>query len=361
MSLLLLFSGTPAAPPASGITVASLGTGTGLTSGVHTLSITVPSGTDKLVVCVSGTHGSHTPAVDSVKYGGVDLTLAKAQATTSFGTEIWYLDSPTAATANVVVTWGSGGASDASSGTVTALAVDGAATGGPQATAGSTETSTTHQDTDVTSTTDGAVSIESSCRSFGVTGSPAEGQTERSELSDSGGTGGTGGAAYEILGAAGTYSQDYDWSGSCTAVYAVAVWGEAPVTYTATVTASAGGSAAATASHTAPVYTAAVTATAGGYSGASASHTAPVYTATVTAAAGGAAAAVAGVTNPTYTATVTASAGGAAAAVGATTGIQTTFAPHRRALETGRVRATENGLVWALETGRVHALEGGDS
>lgn len=219
--------GALTAAAAPGTTVTSLGTGTGLTSGVHTLSITVPSSTDKLVVCVSGTHGSHTPAVDGITFNGVALTLAKAQATTSFGTEIWYLDAPDAGTHDVVVTWGSGGASDANSGTVTALAVDGAATGAPQATAGSTETSTTHQDTDVTSTTDGAVSIESSCRSFGVTGAPAEGQTERSELSDASGTGGTGGAAYEILGAAGLYSQDYDWSGSCTAVYAVAVWGAA--------------------------------------------------------------------------------------------------------------------------------------
>jgi hypothetical protein len=77
-----------------------------------TTSITVPPGTKMLLVKVAAAHGgAAVPAVSTVAFGAVSLTLVASTVATNdtggFGhlrSEIWKLENPTAGTANLVTT-----------------------------------------------------------------------------------------------------------------------------------------------------------------------------------------------------------------------------------------------------------------
>jgi hypothetical protein len=104
---------------------------------ISTFSVVVPAGTDKIVLLCGNTRYNPPRTVTGITWNtsenltGPSVVEANAETPPSFTrNEMWYLDSPTSGTFNVVVTW-----DGAARGNVCAIGLSGTATGAPAANA----------------------------------------------------------------------------------------------------------------------------------------------------------------------------------------------------------------------------------
>ena len=204
-------------PAGAGVSVVNAD---GVTQVLSTSSFTLAgfdvSGSGKLVVVTSGEGRSNVdPTVTSITYGGIALTEAIGVRDGDLGlqyTTIWYMDNPTsvASSGDIVVTWNTLAGGAVSGSGIGALALSGAAAGGPEVTA----SNAVGTSVDITPLSDGSLTVASFVANGGTVVDPL---ALTSVLNGDVGSA-VGSVGYEAIAVAGaaTYSYAYTQVGAGT-------------------------------------------------------------------------------------------------------------------------------------------------
>lgn len=195
------------------ITFGTIQTGTSATT-----SLTIASGTDKLVVAVASRNlgGSSPTDISGITFNGSALTEILRQYvpadSNAVVTEFWYIDNPTATTANLVISW----TTSPSGGPISVIAwpLTGAASGAAEASASASNWSTATPSQAITTLTDGAVVLDSAVHNRDSFTSTAGGsQTQDLDHGDAdGGAGMRHAASHRTVATAGSVTDDWTWS-----------------------------------------------------------------------------------------------------------------------------------------------------
>lgn len=181
-----------------------------------TLSFTVTSGADKLIVGAGAGDSGSPQAASGVTWNSDSMTKSKGRVYYQGDMSIWYIDTPDTGTHDVVVTWPASFAAR----NVYAFTIDGAASGAEDVTGEDDATDWGQMDITLTTTEDDDI-IADVCYS-NYSGSSFTWGTGQTEVLDQG-TGDSYGGSYEIVGSAGNHTQSCQPSqGNHTAYIAVA-------------------------------------------------------------------------------------------------------------------------------------------
>jgi hypothetical protein len=198
-----------------------------------TYSYTVSAALSNSILVVQPYSETGTSAVvSSVTYGGVPLTKAggiafQTSGSAFEGSDLWYLLSPAAGTANIVVTW----AATMDKASVNAVTLTGAAQQAPsvEATVVTGSATASPQTISITTVTDGALVLGGFTANQEAAITMSTGTLLKSTLcSDGGGGGGAGAIGYAIKSPAGSQSLVFIQAGLIRAAAVIAAFAPAP-------------------------------------------------------------------------------------------------------------------------------------